>query len=211
MINICIVIIMSILVGLASYYLMYQLNKWDKDISFCFNKSDTFLFIGFLVITGILLLSKNNGQLSSMLLYALILFWFLYLTAWIDFHTMQVYRMFSVIFCIIGLVLFILEKPSSEKIVGLALYCIIILFFTFEKFFGKGDSGIFIAVAFFLSCLSYQELTLTLLLIHNVLTTLIFVILNIKDLQIKKMKMKKRTALAPGITIATWIMTVYLF
>lgn len=201
----------SLLMAAIGCYLLKKLEVCDNDSFFHFNRRDTIFFAIFLNISLIVLIHKNEKNLDFQLIYICFFFWHLYLTAWMDFHTMKVYRSSSVVICFLGMMNLIFQNPSMERIIGLILYIICMFVFAKKNLFGAGDSGIFMAVALCLASLEYQNFTITILLIHNIFSSVIFIILNARHIQFCKMKLKKEIAFAPSIAIAAWIMIVLCF
>jgi len=202
---------LSLLLAKLGYYILDKLSKIDDDLLFYVRLRDMIILAVFLFVTSLILLYKNQPQVTAQLIYILILFWYLYLVAWIDFYTMKVYRISSILFCLIGLINFICYVPSYERILGLIFYIVFLMVLSVKNMFGRGDIGIFISTSLILACLNYNEFTITILLLHNVLSTLVFIVVNRKHIHIKKIKMKKEIAFAPSIVIAAWIMTIIYF
>ncbi len=205
---ICLLAFLSTALSLLSYYLLYVMNQLDNELSFHFNRKDSILFTVFLFFSAILLMYKDQGLFTPHLIYSTIFLGYLYITAWIDFYTMRVYRIVCFIFCGVGLGSFIISKPSTETIFGIIIYFAFLFILSISNIFGLGDTWIYLSVSFYLVTLNYQEWTIIILLIHNVLSSFLFLSLNVKNLELKKMKMKNEIALAPSIGIATWIMTM---
>ncbi len=196
------------LAGLG-WFFINNLNKWDKEITFYFKKKDLMVFASFLLFNNYLILYRIDGELSFLHVYTTFFVGYLYLSAWIDHYTMRVYRISNVFFCFSGLLLFLLYNPSFDEWLGIILYVIFVSVLTAKNMFGKGDSGIFISVALYLGCLNYSNFTITILLIHNVLSSIVFLIMNYKKLQVRAMKIKQETAFLPSIAIAAWIMMIF--
>lgn len=202
---------LSLSLSALCFYTLKLLNKYDDDLSLHFTRKDSIPLFVFLFLTNLLFFCKNEGQLNFQLIYSIFFLSYLYMTAWIDFHTMKVYRMLGLLFCIIGLIAFLLSKPSLEHIIGLTLYISFLIILSIKNMFGLGDTWIFLCIALFLTCFKYQESTITILLIHNVLSSCLFLIFNLKYIHIKKMRMKKEVAFTPSIGIGAYIMTLLLF
>lgn len=205
------IIVLSAVLGMCGFYFLNKLTIFDSEVSLAFRWQDALLLTDFLIVTGILLLYKNHSHLSSLLFYSLFLFWYLYLTAWIDFYTMKVYRAFNLLFCAISCVFFLIQKPLTEQVIAIVIYIGWIQYLTSKGAFGKGDTGIFIAVALFLGSVSKPEYTLIVLLVHHMATIIIFMLFNMKQIDFRKFKMKRAIPLAPSITIATWGLLIILF
>ena len=90
---------LSLLLARLGYYILNKLSKIDDDLSFYVRLKDMIILAVFLFVTSLILLYKNQPQVTAQLIYILILFWYLYLVAWIDFYTMKVYRISSILFC----------------------------------------------------------------------------------------------------------------
>lgn len=209
--NYFLLLVLSMCLVIIAYFLVRKLNQIDDQVALNFTITDIFLLQCFLIVTGGIVLYKQAETITTKFIYDIIFFFYLFITAWIDYHSKQVYRLINFIANILATAFFLLHTPSIEQICAVFIYGIYLLLCSHRGFFGFGDVGIFLAAALYLSLFSYQELTITLFLVHQVLSSFIFLILHLKKIVFSELKMKQEFAFAPSIAFAAWIIAIYLY
>lgn len=139
---------------------------------------------------------------------------YLIIVGYIDYKTKNVYTIFNWLTIIIGAWFLIYKKSIgidvSFIIICVIIYIIFVKFIGYFNMFGDGDTDIFIAISIFVSSINLNTFPLVILLLNMILSNLVLIILNIKLLDVRKMKFKEQLAFAPSIALSTFILILIL-
>lgn len=199
------------LIGITSFYKAIEfINKNETDIKIDVKNKGLISILVALSTTLLYLKYKTNIEFY-MYFYVSI---YLLITAYIDYKTKNVYTILNYITMIVG-IFFLFYQKSIEVDINITIICVII-YTIFVKvggyfdWFGGGDTEIFIALSIFVSSINMNLFPLVILLINMILSNLILIISNIKNIDVKRLKLKEPKAFAPSIAISTMILILLL-
>jgi len=131
---------------------------------------------------------------------------YLTLTAYIDNQTMNVYRLSNIIFGVLGVILLMfLPSEVGSQFIGALLYVAIILLMSLTGGMGKGDAFTLMTIIPYMMFLNLGNDFLIIMLIDTLIFCLLFIVINIRKLDLRTMKLKSKSALTPSIAIGTII------
>lgn len=131
---------------------------------------------------------------------------YLALTAYIDKITMKVYRLSNIIFAIIGVILILcLPVQVENQITSAILYIVIVTIVSYTGGMGKGDVFTLVTIIPYMMFLNHGNGLLTIMLIDTVIFNILFIVINIRKINLKKMKLNSKSALTPSIAIGTML------
>lgn len=188
------------------------LNKNDDTIFIPFtikNKIVLFLLLG--VVTT-LFFTFSDGNITFKFILTDFFLLYLFLTSYIDYHTQLIYSFVNYVLIFIGGCYFlyiILNNGSYYLAVHLAISIALVLLIGYLlNGYGSGDTEFLIAISFFVISFnknSWVPLESMLLIIF--ISSLMFLVIHLKDYDFKTKKTKQKYAFAPYITFATVIVT----
>lgn len=208
--NFMIALLISILVFLGLNGLIKLYDK-ESDM-YHYNRKEKIVLIICMLLQSIFITLRFDSLLD--ISFFSIFVSILLMHAHTDFHTKYVYRLFSYIMWLVGILynitkLYILDTIPSDKIMlflsGTILFIAIMLVGSvFTGFIhGKGDGYILIGCALFLQFTTYSNWGIEPILWHYILSVVILVITNIKKINWTKKKMKEKIPFSPSLYIAT--------
>lgn len=134
---------------------------------------------------------------------------YLILTGYIDSRTLFVYRLSNYIFGSIGVILLvILQVEVESQLISAILYSSVVLLIACTGGIGKGDAFTLIVIIPYMMFLELGSELLINMIINTMIFNIIFIVSNIKKINIKQMKLKSKSALTPSIAMATIIMVL---
>lgn len=197
------------LIGVILFYGAIRIvNMFDQTANI--KIKNNFLIVTVIIFSTLIIYLKYGLTLNFIFIFYLSIY--LIVCAYIDFKTMFVYSIFNFITIVISVIyLYLTLKITNFGITNLIINVIIYMVFSFalSKFnvYGEGDSEIFIAISIFIA-IKYNVFIIETLLINMVLSNIVAIFMNIKNIDFKKMKLKNRIAFAPCIAISTMILLV---
>lgn len=197
------------LIGVILFYGAIRIvNRFDQTANI--KIKNNFLIVTVIIFSTLIIYLKYGLTLNFIFIFYLSIY--LIVCAYIDFKTMFVYSIFNFITIVISVIyLYLTLKITNFGITNLIINVIIYMVFSFalSKFnvYGEGDSEIFIAISIFIA-IKYNVFIIETLLINMVLSNIVAIFMNIKNIDFKKMKLKNRIAFAPCIAISTMILLV---
>lgn len=197
------------LIGVILFYGAIRIvNKFDQNANI--KIKNNLLIVTVIIFSTLIIYLKYGLTLNFIFIFYLSIY--LIVCAYIDFKTMFVYSIFNFITIVISIIyLYLTLEITNFGITNLIINVIIYMVFSFalSKFnvYGEGDSEIFIAISIFIA-IKYNVFIIETLLINMVLSNIVAIFMNLKNIDFKKMKLKNRIAFAPCIAISTMILLV---
>jgi len=139
---------------------------------------------------------------------------YLLIAAYIDHKTKFVYRIGSIFFICIAIILFggsvdFTSPITFERIFSILLASSAVIMQGKAKLMGWGDVLTYIGVFIYLASWEYDHLSLELMAIYMLLANLLFLLFNIRNLDWKKKKFKEEAAFLPGMAGALLLLMLY--
>lgn len=192
------------LIGIVAFYgALIVVNKSDKE-NIIIKKEIGVIFI--ILISTTLLYLKYKLKIDFFFLFYLSIY--LIICAYIDYKTMYVYSIFNYLTIIISIV-YLVSKYNEINFINVVINVIIFIAYSIImsifKVYGGGDNELFIATSVYIA-INSKIFPLEALFLNMILANLIMIITNIKNFNIKKMKLKRKIAFAPSIAMATMIL-----
>lgn len=199
-------IIMEIGLFIAGIYLI---NKYDKEAGIQVSKKE-YVTMGLIFATAEIVLFSFYGYGREFGCHSLVLFYLIF-AAYIDQKTKQVYRIGSIAFILISVLLFFSAKDMSvfervERTVCILIFSIIAIMQGTLGWMGWGDVLTYIGAFFSLGTWEYEYMILELLAVYMLLANVFFLIINIRKVDWKNKTMKEETAFLPGMVAAMMIL-----
>ena len=188
---------------------IYLLNKYDKEAGIQVNKKE-YVVMGLIYATVEIVLFSFYGYGREFDCHSLILFYLIF-AAYIDHKTKRVYRIGSIAFILITVVLFFFAKDMSnydrvERTVCILIFSVLAIMQGTLGWMGWGDVLTYIGAFFWLGTWKYECMTLEVMAVYMLLANVLFLILNIRKFDWKKKSMKEEAAFLPGMAGAMMIM-----
>lgn len=198
-------IIIFTIIGIAAFYgALNIVKKFDKESSIEINKEIGIIIL--ILISTTLLYLKYKLTIDFIFIYYLSIY--LIISAYIDYKTMYVYSNLNYITIIIS-IMYLLVRHNNLYMKYVVINVIIFLIFTMIlsklKAYGGGDNEIFIAISIFIA-IKYQNIPLEALLINMLISDVLIIITNFKEINFKKVRFNKSIAFVPSIAISTMIL-----
>lgn len=184
---------------------LYFFSKDDERIAE--KKSTLFLWIIAIAVINILLFwtSVSRGIYVAFSFFSV----YLMITVYIDLKTLYVYRIVNVLFFFFGIAMLVLLKvPIDQQLTGAFIYIVFVVLEAGIGGMGVGDALTLITGVPYMLLLNAGGTFLMMMLVHTLLTNVIFLLLNIKNINLKEMKFKVKAAFTPAIALATLIMVL---
>lgn len=206
-------VFIMILVEIILFWLgLYFFSKYEEKLGMMINWKE-YILIGIIFTAIEVLLFSLFGYGRDFICHSLG-FFYLIIAAYIDYKTQAVYRIGSVLFIAGNMYLFVSQPMSmaarSEKLLSLIIFNLIIVVYGRLDFMGWGDVLTFTGVSFWLAALIDQVLALESCLYCLMLSSLIFIILNHRNIDWEKMKLRDCQAFLPSLAMGTLLTVVYL-
>jgi len=139
---------------------------------------------------------------------------YLLIAAYIDQKTKFVYRIGSIFFIGISMILFgvsvdFTSPITFERIFSILLASIAVILQGKANLMGWGDVLTYIGVFIYLASWEYAHFSLELMAIYMLLANLLFLLFNIRKVDWKKKKFKEEAAFLPGMAGALLIMLLW--
>lgn len=187
---------------------IYLLNKYDKEAGIQVNKKE-YVVMGLIYAAVEIILFSFYGYGREFGCHSLILFYLIF-AAYIDHKTKQVYRIGSIAFILIAVLLFFAVKDMSmyervERTICILIFSMIAIMQGTLGWMGWGDVLTYIGAFFWLGSWKYECMTLELLAVYMLLANVLFMIFNIRKFNWKNKTMKEETAFLPGMAGAMLI------
>lgn len=203
-----------ILLGIGSiilfYLLKYLIIKNDNDNGIKEKKIDNFFIILFTVINNLTIHLLDVNVLQQIILT--ISFSILLICAYTDYKTNFVYRIYSFPYIFINCIYIFTFKSillNDKYLLALVFYSLIIYVFTVTKCFGKGDTFILVGNSFLLITLVKNSyFPIEILLWHFIISVILLIILNIRQMDFRKWRFKKPVAFVPYIYLGTLLIII---
>lgn len=182
------------------------IQKYDKDHGIIFKKKEKISSLFILFILFYILQVKYLGTI--LFPFYVYISTYLFVCAFIDFQVKEVYDFYHYITIFVGIIYGLLVGSSvyiiASCLIQMMVFTIFIIVFLKLGSFGGGDGFFLFALLPFLIRLDIMksiEILSTLILLSNG----IFVISNLKSLNMKKLKMKEGLPFIPSLAISTYL------
>lgn len=188
---------------------IYVLNKYDEKAEIQVSLKE-YVTIGLILSMTEISLFSFYGYGRELGCHSLILF-YLIAASYIDHKTKKVYRIGSIAFITVSVVLFILS-PSPlmftrvERSICILVFTVVVILQGAAKMMGWGDVFTYIGVFFWMGSWKYECMTVELLAVYMLLANLLFLVFNIRKFEWKSKKMAEETAYLPAMAVAIEIM-----
>ena len=148
--------------------------------------------------------------ISRLMCHSLILYYLIF-AAFIDQKTKCVYRIGSIVFISISLLIFLSVKDMSiyervERTLSILIFSVIAIMQGTLGWMGWGDVLTYLGVFFSLGTWRYECMTLEIMAVYMLFANVFFLILNIRRFDWKKKRLKEDAAFLPGMAGAMMIM-----
>ena len=188
---------------------MYLLNKHDKEAGIQVNKKE-YVIMGLIFAMTEIVLFSFYGYGREFGCHSLILYYLIF-TAFIDQKIKCVYRIGSIAFILISLLIFLSVKDMSiyervERTLSIRIFSVIAIMQGTLGWMGWGDVLTYVGVFFSLGTWRYECMTLEIMAVYMLLANVFFLILNIRRFDWKKKRLKEDAAFLPGMAGAMMIM-----
>ena len=188
---------------------MYLLKKHDKKAGIQVNKKE-YVIMGLIFAMTEIVLFSFYGYDREFGCHSLVLYYLIF-TAFIDQKTKCVYRIGSIAFILISLLIFLSVKDMSiyeriERTLSILIFSVIAIMQGTLGWMGWGDVLTYVGVFFSLGTWKYECITLEILAVYMLLANVFFLILNIRRFDWKKKRLKEDAAFLPGMAGAMMIM-----
>ena len=189
------------------------INKHDKENAINVSLRE-FMTIGLLFTVMQVVLFSFYGYGREFIYHSLSLYYLIF-AAFIDYKTQKVYRIGSIGFIFISLLLFFVVKDMSlyektERILWIMVFSIISIMQGTLGWTGWGDVFTYIGVFLSLGTWQYGCMTVEVLAGYMLFANLIFLISNIRKFDWKRLRMKAEVAFLPAMAAAMLVMEVLL-
>lgn len=210
-----IIIIFFILLALIMSIILN--NILSKDNAYIYPSSKKLIILLTLqVFINILVACTHYENLYKIIYIALSIP--LFSIAYTDLVQKQIYLLSNYILMFICFITIIIACINNNIQNNINLFIMILLYSSFVlieyhlKLFGKGDARTLLSLQFILETLHSDKVVLQfeLLLWHILISILIFIIRNIKHIEIRKLKLKTSKPFAPDIIIAFYLILIFL-
>ena len=192
---------------LLSLSTLMFLDRKDKEMKLIIDKKELLLLGAVFLIVEMILFSYS-GYGGEFVCHSLV-FFYLVTAAFIDCKTQQVYRMGSILFIFVCILIFFARKMSFamrlEKVVSLVMFHVALLCLGKMNFMGWGDVFTFMGVSYWLSAFTRRVLTLESCLYCLFISCLLFVISNLKKMDWKRLKLKEYQPFLPSLAAGALI------
>lgn len=210
-----IIIIFFILIVLIMSIILNHILSKDNDYIYPTNKILLILFV-LQILINVLIACTHYENLYKIIYIALSIP--LFSIAYTDLVQKQIYLLSNYILIFICLITIIIACINNNIQNNINLFIMILLYSSFVlieyhlKLFGKGDARTLLSLQFILETLHSDTVVLQfeLLLWHILISILIFIIRNIKHIEIRKLKLKTSKPFAPDIIIAFYLILIIL-
>lgn len=212
-----IIIIFFILIVLIMSIILNHILSKDNDYIYPSSKK-LIILLTLQVFINILVACTHYENLYKIIYIALSIP--LFSIAYTDLVQKQIYLLSNYILMFICLITIIIACINNNIQNNINLFVMILLYSSFVlieyhlKLFGKGDARTLLSLQFILETLRSDTVTVVLqfelLLWHILISILIFIIRNIKHIEIRKLKLKTSKPFAPDIIIAFYLILIFL-
>lgn len=187
----------------------YLINKYDKEAGIQVSLKE-YVTIGLIFVMTEIVLFSFYGYGRELGCHSLVLFYLIF-AAYIDHKTKRVYRIGSITFILLSVLLFFCVKDMSvyervERTICILIFSMIVIMQGTLGWMGWGDVLTYIGAFFWLGSWEYECMTLELLAVYMLLANVLFLLFNIRKFDWKSKTMKKESAFLPGMTGAMLIL-----
>ena len=200
------IILVEILVFIAG---TYCISKYDKEVGLKTSIKE-YVIMGLIFAAMEIVLFSFYGYGREFVCHSFGLYYLIF-AAFIDHKTKRVFRIGSIGFILLSLLLFLSVKDmwlyeKTERILWIMVFSTISIMQGTLGWMGWGDVLTYIGTFFFLSTLRYECMTLELLAVYILLANVIFLIFNIRNFDWKVKRMKNEVAFLPGMACAAFLL-----
>ena len=188
---------------------MYLLKKYDDKAGIKVNKNE-YVIMGLIFAVTEIVLFSLYGYCGEFVYHCLMLYYLIF-AAFIDYKTKRVYRIGSIGFILVAMLVFTFVKDMSsydrlEKLLCVLIFSMFSVMQGTLGWMGWGDVLTYVGMFFYLSTWKYECMSLELFAVYMLLANCIFLILNMKKFNWKRRKLKEDAAFLPGMAGALVIL-----
>ena len=192
---------------------IHFLKKYDEQLGIEVDKKE-YAIMGLIFAVAEMVLFSFYGYGGEFVCHSLMLYYLIF-AAFIDYKTKTVYRIGSIGFIFVSMLLFTFFNDISTYARVERTICILIvsMFSVMQGtlgWMGWGDVLTYLGVFFYLGTWEYECMSLELFAVYILLANMIFLIVNIKKFDWKKKRFKEDAAFLPGMAAAVFFLKLFL-
>lgn len=187
----------------------YHISKYDKEVGLKISIKE-YVIMGLIFAAMEMVLFSFYGYGRELICHSLGLYYLMF-AAFIDHKIKRVYRIGSIFFIVLSIILFFFAKDidlfaKTERFISVLIFSILVIIQGTLGWMGWGDVLTYIGTFFFLGSWRYKCMSLELLAVYMLLANVIFLIINIKNFDWKVKRMKSEAAFLPGMAYAAFFL-----
>lgn len=187
----------------------YHISKYDKEVGLKISIKE-YVIMGLIFAAMEMVLFSFYGYGRELICHSLGLYYLMF-AAFIDHKIKRVYRIGSIFFIVLSIILFFFAKDidlfaKTERFISVLIFSILVIIQGTLGWMGWGDVLTYIGTFFFLGSWRYKCMSLELLAVYMLLANVIFLIINIKNFDWKVKRMKSEAAFLPGMACAAFFL-----
>lgn len=188
---------------------IYLIKKYDEKAGIKINRKE-YVIMGLIFAVSEIVLFSFYGYGRELICHSLGLYYLMF-AAFIDHKIKRVYRIGSIFFIVLSIILFFFAKDidlfaKTERFISVLIFSILVIIQGTLGWMGWGDVLTYIGTFFFLGSWRYKCMSLELLAVYMLLANVIFLIINIKNFDWKVKRMKSEAAFLPGMACAAFFL-----
>ena len=200
------IILVEILVFIAG---TYCISKYDKEVGLKISIKE-YVIMGLIFAAMEIVLFSFYGYGREFVCHSLGLYYLIF-AAFIDHKTQRVYRIGSLSFIALTIIMLCTVKDMDvyvrlERSVSILIFSMVVLIQGTLGWMGWGDVLTYIGTFFYLGLWKYECITVELLAVYMLFANVLFLMFNIRNFDWKSRRMKKEAAFLPGMATAISIM-----
>lgn len=206
------IILVEILVFIAG---TYCISKYDKEVGLKISIKE-YVIMGLIFAAMEIVLFSFYGYGREFVCHSLGLYYLIF-AAFIDHKTKRVYRIGSLSFIVLTIIMLFTVKDMDvyvrlERFVSILIFSMVVIIQGTLGWMGWGDVLTYIGTFFYLGLWKYECITVELLAVYMLFANVLFLVFNIRNFDWKSRRMKKEAAFLPGMATAISIMElIYIF
>ena len=178
------------------------INKHDKENALKVSLRE-FMTIGLLFTIMQVVLFSFYGYGRELICHSLSLYYMMF-AAFIDHKIKRVYRIGSIFFIVLSILLFFFAKDidlfaKTERFISILIFSILVIIQGTLGWMGWGDVLTYVGAFFYLGSWKYECMTLELFAMYMLLANTLFLIGNAKKFNWKKKRLEEDAAFLPGM------------
>lgn len=192
---------------------IHFLKKYDEQLGIEVDKKE-YAIMGLIFAVAEMVLFSFYGYGGEFVCHSLMLYYLIF-AAFIDYKTKRVYRMGSIGFIFVSMLLFTFFNDISmyarvERTICILIVSMLSVMQGTLGWMGWGDVLTYLGVFFYLGTWEYECMSLELFAVYILLANVIFLLVNIKKFDWRKKRFKEDAAFLPGMAVAVFFLELFL-